>query len=92
MSKPKRRKPRPVRVTCPRCRDALPAAPAALLQQLADAMNACTNAGLDVKIRHGAIECDEGLILGPLTTGEYVARTRLYTEFPAIPEQGDRLD
>ena len=63
--------------------------PAALLQAAADALNACRDAGLKLKPRHGALHCEEGLLL-PLSDGTWVARTRLYTEFP-VPE-GDGLD
>lgn len=87
MNKSKRRKPRSVRVACPQCRKNLPATPAAMLQAAADALNACRRAGLDLKVRHGAIECEQGLLL-PLTDGTLVARTRLYTEF-LIPEGDD---
>lgn len=85
----RKRKPPRVKLACSSCRRNLPVTPAVLLQAVADSLNACRAAGLDVKVRHGAIECDEGLILGPLTTAGFVARTRLYTEFPfaASPEE-----
>lgn len=85
------RKPRPrVKIACPACRRNLPPTPAVLLGQAADALNACLAAGLKIRLHGGAIECEEGLVLGPVPGSGYVARTRLYTEFP-VPE-GDDLD
>jgi hypothetical protein len=85
----RKRKPPRVKVACGTCQKNLPATAAALLQAAADALNACRAAGLDVRVRHGAIECDEGLIIGPLTTAGFVARTRLYEPFPAeLPPGG----
>lgn len=85
----RKRKPPRVKIACPSCRRNIPATPAALLQSAAEALNACRSAGLDLKVRHGVIESGEGLLL-PLSDGTFVARTRLYTEFP-VPE-GDGLD
>lgn len=84
----RKRKPK-IRAACPACRKSVPATPAALLQWAADALNACKAAGLDLRIRHGIAECDQGLIL-PLSDGTFVARTRLYTPFPV--QEGDDLD
>lgn len=85
----RKRKPPRVRAACPQCRRSVPATPAALLQSAADALNACRAAGLELKVRHGVIECAEGLLL-PLSDGTVVARTRLYTPF-ADPG-GDDID
>ena len=59
---------------------------ASLLQRAAEALNACREAGLDLKVRHGVIECPEGLLL-PLSDGTIVARTRQYTEFPVSGDE-----
>lgn len=56
---------------------------AELLNNVADALNACRDAGMHLKFRHGIAQCDEGLILD-LPDGTWVARTRQYTPFPAL--------
>ena len=56
-----------------------PLGPAALLDQLADALNACETAGLRVRLRHGAVYTRHGYVL-PTSDG-WGARTLLYTEF-----------
>lgn len=63
---------------------------AELLNAVADALNACRNAGMNLKFRHGIAQCDEGLVLD-LPDGTWVARTRQYTPFPA-PVGGDLDD
>ena len=51
----------------------------ALLQAVADALNACDRAGIGVKLRHGIVMTHAGYVL-PGTRG-WVARTLIYTEF-----------
>ncbi len=60
-----------------------------LLAAAADALNACRAAGLNLRIKHGALQCEEGLVLD-LPDGSWVARTRAYTPF--APPPGDGLD
>jgi hypothetical protein len=60
-----------------------------LLAAAADALNACHASGLDLRVKHGALQCEEGLILD-LPDGTWVARTRLYTPF--APPSSDGLD
>lgn len=50
-----------------------------LLQNLADALNACSSAGLRVKLKHNAVYTREGYVL-PVEDDRWVARTLLYTE------------
>ena len=64
---------------------------ARLLTRAAKALNACHAAGLDLKVRHGAISCKQGLIL-PLDDGSFVARTRLYTPFTELQPDDDDDD
>lgn len=88
----RKRKPK-VRAACPACRRKVLATPAGLLQSAADALNAVRAAGMDLQVRHGALTCEEGLILGPLKDAGFVARTRLYTPFSPGPSgEGDGLD
>jgi hypothetical protein len=65
------------------------AAAGALLGAAADALNACRAAGMNLRVKHGALQCEEGLVLD-LPDGAWVARTRLYTPF--TPAVGDTLD
>lgn len=62
--------------------------PARLLSRLAAAMNACENAGLHVKLRHGAVLTTAGYVL---ETGdhEWGARTLRYTPFSDGGEEED---
>lgn len=60
----------------------------ALLGAVADALNACQSAGIDVKLKHGAVMTEAGYVL-PVRDG-WVARTRTYTEF--TPPAGDDDD
>ena len=83
-----RKRPRLVVVTCGTCRTNVPSTAAAMLGSAADALNACQAAGLGIRLRHGAIQCAEGLIL-PLPDGKWVARTRLYTPFGTSSDEED---
>jgi hypothetical protein len=65
------------------------AAAGELLAAAADALNACRAAGLNLRVKHGALQCEEGLVLD-LPDGSWVARTRAYTPFAPAP--GDGLD
>jgi hypothetical protein len=51
-----------------RCAD-----PALVLGNLAAALNACNNAGYNVKLRHGIVYSDAGYVL-PLLKGKWMAR------------------
>ena len=64
------------------------AAASALLAEVAAALTACEQAGIHVKMRHGAVLTDYGYVL-PAET-EWVARTLVYTEFEPLEE--DDLD
>lgn len=50
-----------------------------LLAAVADALAACEQAGLKVRLRHGIVETREGYVLP--VKGGWVARTRAWTEF-----------
>lgn len=63
---------------------------AELLQNLADALNACASAGLKVRLKHGAVYTREGYVL-PIEDERWVARTLLYTELTP-PDQDDDED
>jgi hypothetical protein len=51
-----------------------------LLSLVADALTQCGAAGLDVKLKHGAVMTREGYVL-PLGDGKWGARTLAWTEF-----------
>ena len=51
----------------------------ALLQAVADALNACEKAGIPAKLRHGIVMTHAGYVL-PGARG-WVARTLLYSPF-----------
>lgn len=76
-------------LSCPECQRETPASPAVLLTAVADALNACRDAGLKLRIRHGIPQCDEGLVLD-LPDGTWVTRTRTYTPFG--PDLGGDFD
>ena len=59
-----------------------------LLTATAEALNACRDAGLKVKVKHGIITCPEGFIL-PLDDGSFAARTRIFTEFSRPDDEED---
>lgn len=63
------------------------ATPAGLLSEVASALSACLDAGMTVRLHHGAVETAEGYVL---RVGDaYVARTRAYTPFtPPLPADG----
>lgn len=85
------RKARAVSVICQRCGQLGDGSPAALLTTLADAMNACADAGLDLRLRHGVVMAASkkggGYIL-PLPVGDgdrWTARTLTYDPFVQVP-------
>ena len=85
----KRRK-YPVQPVCARCLTPQDGTAAGLLGQLAAALNACTDAGMRVRLRHGIAEAREGYVL-PLDAGRWIARTRTYD--PLLPPAaGDEDD
>jgi hypothetical protein len=55
-----------------------------LLREVAAALNACEEAGMRVKLRHGAVFTAYGYVLP--TDSEWVARTLVYTEFEPLEE------
>ena len=69
-----------------------PAAAAAaprLLEAVAAALNACQEAGLAVKFRHGAVITPAGYVL-EAQGGRWVARTLTWTEFSTLDgDDGD---
>lgn len=60
---------------------------APLLADVAAALNACEAAGIEVKLKHGAVITRYGYVL-PVGDGEWGARTRAYSPF-GTPEAGD---
>ena len=75
---------------CARCLTPQDGTAAGLLGQLAAALNACTDAGMRVRLRHGIAEAREGYVL-PLDAGRWIARTRTYD--PLLPPAaGDEDD
>jgi hypothetical protein len=50
-----------------------------LLGAVASALTACEAAGITVKLKHGIVTSREGYVLP--VGGQWVARTRAYTEF-----------
>ena len=57
-----------------------PAAPAALLGQVADALNACERAGLVIRLAHGTVVTGHGYVLAvgdPRLGARWQARTRM---------------
>lgn len=63
--------------------------PAALLGQVAEALNACEAAGIPVKLKHGIVSTRNGYVL-PVRDG-WVARTLAYSPF-SPPDDPDGLD
>ena len=61
-----------------------------LLTALAEALNACDDAGLRVRFRHGAVLTQGGFVL-PTEGGPWVARSSVYTEFDVDLDE-DELD
>lgn len=53
---------------------------AALLAAVAEALAACEQAGISVKLRHGAVYTRNGYVL-PLGDGQWGARTLAYSPF-----------
>ena len=60
---------------------------ARLLNQLADALNECQQAGLRVKLKHDTVYTREGYVL-PVGDG-WVTRTLVYTEFEPVNDDSD---
>lgn len=56
-----------------------------LLNQLAKALEACDDAGLNVRLKHGIVITRAGYVL-PITGGQWVARSLQYTEFSGDDE------
>ena len=81
----KRRKRRTHLVVCVGCATPQDGSAAALLTGVAAALNACTDAGMRVRLRHGVVEAREGYVL-PLKDDRWTARTRTYD--PLIVPQG----
>lgn len=83
----KRRKRR--QLVCARCAAPQDVSPAALLGAVAAALNACTDAGMRVRLRHGIVEAREGYVL-PLKDDRWTPRTLAYD--PLLPPAGDDDD
>jgi len=66
-------------VLCSNCR-AVADEPWSLLAAVAAALNACADAGVWVKLRHGVVMTGRGYVL-PLSDGRWGARTQDYTTF-----------
>ena len=65
--------------------------PAALLTRLADALNACEQAGMKVRFRHGAAFSYFGCVLPPEGKGNaWVARS--FGKLPQSPVEDDGSD
>jgi hypothetical protein len=64
--------------------------PAALLAQVAEALNACEDAGVTVKLKHGAVMTRNGYVL-QVGDGQWGARTRAYSPF-GVPADADEMD
>lgn len=86
----KRRKRRTAWVVCAGCLTPQDAAPASLLSGVAAALNACADAGMRVRLRHGIVEAREGYVL-PLMDDRWTARTRTYDPLVS-PSTGDDTD
>jgi hypothetical protein len=69
----KRRKAR-AQPLCAVCSTPQDGSPEALLTRVAGALNACTDAGMRVKLRHGIVVAREGYVF-PLIGGVWMART-----------------
>lgn len=63
---------------------------AGLLAGVADALNACRAAGLDVQLRYDAVLTDAGFVLP--ATGGWVVRPRTASPFPPPPAADDVWD
>lgn len=61
---------------------------AKLLLDLADALNACTEAGISVRLKHGAAYTSMGYVL-PIGDDRWVARTLVYTELAPTDDEPD---
>lgn len=61
---------------------------AELLTRLAEALNACSEAGIPVKLKHGAAYTNAGYVL-PVNRDGWVARTLVYTELSPLDVDPD---
>jgi hypothetical protein len=57
-----------------------------LLKAVADALSACGEAGLAVKLRHGAVITPAGYVL-EAGDGRWVARTLAWNEFSTLADE-----
>jgi hypothetical protein len=76
---------------CPQCQSVDDGSPGALLTNLADALNACADMGMAVRVRHGAVLAegpDGGGYVLPLEDGRWTARTLTYDRFALPPPPG----
>ena len=90
------RRAKAVAVICQRCGQTGDGSAGTLLTSLADAMNACSDAGLDVRLRHGVVlaagKTGGGYVL-PLPAGDgdrWTARTLTFDPFIAVPGHAGR--
>lgn len=61
--------------------------PAALLSAVAEALTACEQAGIRVKLKHGIVHTPVGYVLPG--QDEWVARTLRWSEFSRIDDEDD---
>lgn len=92
------RKAKAVSVICQQCGRLGDGSPGTLITALADAMNACADSGLDLRLRHGVVmvagKKGGGYIL-PLRVGDvdrWTARSLTYDPFVQVPILPDDLD
>lgn len=75
-------------IVCGKCAGRADGSPAGLLGVLAAALNACEQAGVTVRLKHGAVYTRHGYIL-PLGDNQWAARTLAYTEFTPPDDDPD---
>jgi hypothetical protein len=89
------RKAKAVSVICQRCGSLGDGSAGALLTAVADALDACMDAGMDVRLRHGVVmaagKAGGGYVL-PLKDGRWTARTLAYDPFVQVSVLPDDLD
>lgn len=72
-----------VTTICTRCGTPGKGTTAELLTNLAEVLNSCTDAGIEIRVRHGALIARQGYVL-PLSGGLWTARTLSYDPFVSI--------
>lgn len=77
------------RAVCAGCGAPADRSPAGLLGQVAAALNACSAAGVKVRLRHGIVLAREGYVF-PLLDGGWAVRPLLHD--PDVPASGSDPD